>query len=155
MSDFDSTNQTLGAFVTSVYILGYAFGPLAWAPLSELYGRLPIYNTCNVLFLIFSIACAVANNLGALIAFRFFAGIAASCECTLEGGHMLALAKCIPGAITISSGTVADLYPVEKRGRAMASMIIGPLFGPAVGPVGKCSSAPDIRRWSTQSQRAK
>ncbi|OAG01087.1 putative MFS multidrug transporter, partial [Paraphaeosphaeria sporulosa] len=117
MSDFGSTNQTLGAFITSVYILGYAFGPLAWAPLSELYGRLPIYNICNILFLIFSIACAVANNLGALIAFRFFAGIAASC------------------AITISSGTVADLYPVEKRGKAMASMVLGPLFGPAVGPV--------------------
>ncbi|KAL1599839.1 hypothetical protein SLS60_007644 [Paraconiothyrium brasiliense] len=117
MSDFHSTNQTLGAFVTSVYILGYAFGPLAWAPLSELYGRLPIYNICNIIFLIFSIACAVANNLGALIAFRFFAGIAASC------------------AITNSSGTVADLYPVEKRGRAMSSMILGPLFGPAIGPV--------------------
>lgn len=39
------------------------------------------------------------------------------------------------GAITISSGTVADLYPVEKRGAAMASMVLGPLFGPAVGPV--------------------
>ncbi|KAF2450143.1 cycloheximide resistance protein [Karstenula rhodostoma CBS 690.94] len=117
MSNFGSTNQTLGPFVTSVYILGYAFGPLAWAPLSELYGRLPIYNICNILFLIFSIACSVAPNLGALIAFRFFAGIAASCP------------------ITISSGTVADLYPVEKRGKAMASMILGPLFGPAIGPV--------------------
>ncbi|KAL5400135.1 hypothetical protein PMIN03_000327 [Paraphaeosphaeria minitans] len=117
MSDFSSTNQTLSASVTSVYILGYAFGPLAWAPLSELYGRLPIYNICNILFLIFSIACAVANSLGALVAFRFFAGVAASC------------------AITISSGTVTDLYPVEKRGKAMTSMILGPLFGPAVGPV--------------------
>jgi MFS family permease len=87
MSDFNSTNQTLGAFVTSVYILGYAFGPLAWAPLSELYGRLLIYNICNVLFLIFSIACAVANNIGALVAFRFFAGIAASCEYNLENGY--------------------------------------------------------------------
>ncbi|KAF1968143.1 fluconazole resistance protein [Bimuria novae-zelandiae CBS 107.79] len=117
MDYFYSSNETLGAFVTSVYILGYTFGPLAWAPLSELYGRAPIYNLCNVIFLVFSIACAVANNIGALVAFRFFAGVAASC------------------AITISSGTVADLYPVEHRGKAMASMILGPLFGPAVGPV--------------------
>jgi MFS family permease len=80
MKSFGSTNETLGAFVTSVFILGYAFGPLAWAPLSELYGRAHIYNICNVLFLVFSIACAVANNMGTLIAFRFFAGIAASSE---------------------------------------------------------------------------
>lgn len=137
MSDFASTNQTLGAFVTSVYILGYAFGPLAWAPLSELYGRMPIYSICNVLFLIFSIACAVANNLGALIAFRFFAGIAASCQYHPERSQHIDQLNANTGAITISSGTVADLYPVEKRGKAMASMIMGPLFGPAVGPVGK------------------
>jgi MFS family permease len=93
MNHFDSTNETLGAFVTSVYILGYAFGPLAWAPLSELYGRAPIYNICNVIFLIFSVACAVANSLGALIAFRFFAGVAASCEWPyiISSNHSLTL----------------------------------------------------------------
>ncbi|KAJ4288985.1 hypothetical protein N0V90_011327 [Kalmusia sp. IMI 367209] len=128
MKAFGSTNETLGAFVTSVYILGYAFGPLAWAPLSEIYGRAPIYNICNVLFLIWSIACAVANNIGALVVFRFFSGIAASC------------------AITISSGTVADLYPVEQRGKAMAMMILGPLFGPAIGPVAGGYLA-DARGW--------
>lgn len=118
MATFHSTNQTVGAFVTSVYILGYAFGPLVIAPLSELYGRATVYSVCNFVFLIFSIACALANNLSALIVFRLFAGIAASCP------------------ITLGAGTVADMIPLEKRGRAIAFLIMGPLIGPTIGPLG-------------------
>ncbi|KAI4209151.1 MAG: hypothetical protein LQ351_007903 [Letrouitia transgressa] len=117
METFHSTNENLGAFVTSVYILGYAFGPLVIAPLSELYGRLVVYNVCNFIFLVFSIACAVANNLSALIVFRLLAGIAASCP------------------ITLGSGTIADIMPLEQRGKAMASYIMGPLVGPTFGPL--------------------
>ncbi|CZR54884.1 related to multidrug resistant protein [Phialocephala subalpina] len=117
MADFHSTNETLGAFVTSVYILGYAFGPLVIAPLSELYGRSIVYNTCNTIFLIFSIACAVANNLSSLIIFRLLAGIGASCP------------------ITLGAGTIADMIPLEKRGLAMALWIMGPLVGPTFGPL--------------------
>jgi hypothetical protein len=47
MATFHSTNETLGAFVTSVYLLGYSFGPLVIAPLSEIYGRAIVYNVCN------------------------------------------------------------------------------------------------------------
>ncbi|KAF2678778.1 MFS general substrate transporter [Lentithecium fluviatile CBS 122367] len=117
MATFHSSNETLGAFITSVYLLGYAFGPLVIAPLSELYGRSIIYNVCNVLFVIFTVACAVANNMGALIVFRLFAGIAAS------------------SPITLGAGTIADMVPVERRGLAMASWIMGPLIGPTVGPL--------------------
>ena len=121
MATFHSTNATLGAFVTSVYILGYAFGPLVIAPLSELYGRVIVYNVCNFIFLIFTIACALSNNLSALIVFRLLAGIAASCP------------------ITLGAGTIADMMPVEKRGKAMASWIMGPLIGPTVGPLSGCN----------------
>lgn len=117
METFQSTNETYGAFVTSVYVLGYAFGPLVIAPMSELYGRVIVYNVCNTFFLIFSIACAVANSLNSLIVFRLFAGIAASCP------------------MTLGAGTIADLMPLEKRGAAMACWIMGPLIGPTVGPL--------------------
>lgn len=118
MSTFHTTDATLGAFVTSVYLLGYATGPLVLAPLSEIHGRAIVYNCCNVFFLIFSIACAVANSLGSLIVFRLLAGIAASCP------------------VTIGAGTIADLIPLERRGLAMALWIMGPLLGPTVGPLG-------------------
>jgi MFS family permease len=120
MKTFNSNNETLGAFVTSVYLLGYSFGPLLIAPLSEIYGRAIVYNVCNTIFLIFSIACAVANSLNALIVFRLFAGIAASCP------------------ITIGAGSIADMVPLERRGLAMMFWIMGPLIGPTFGPLGGC-----------------
>lgn len=123
MKTFHSTNETLGAFVTSVYLIGYTFGPLLIAPLSELYGRAILYNVCNFVFLIFSIACALANNLGALIVFRLLAGIAASCP------------------FTLGAGSIADMIPLEKRGLAMTAWIMGPLIGPTFGPLGTCMLA--------------
>ncbi|KAF2658464.1 MFS general substrate transporter [Lophiostoma macrostomum CBS 122681] len=117
METFHSTDATLGAFVTSVYLLGYTSGPLVLAPLSELYGRQIVYNVCNLLFLIWTIACAVANNMAALIVFRLFSGIASSC------------------AITLGAGTIADMIVREKRGAAMALWLLGPLVGPTVGPL--------------------
>jgi MFS family permease len=44
MAEFHSTNIELGSFVVSIYVLGFAFGPMALAPLSELYGRMPIVS---------------------------------------------------------------------------------------------------------------
>ena len=76
-----------------------------------------MYHTCNVLFFIFTIGCAVAKNMGMLIAFRFLAGFAGV------------------AAVTCGSGTNADLMPVERRGRAMAFWALGSILGPIVGPV--------------------
>ena len=119
MKEFQSTNLELMSFVVSVYLLGYCFGPLLIAPVSELYGRLIVYNVCNVLYVVFTVACAVAPNLESLIVFRFFAGFAGSCP------------------LTIGAGSIADMFVQEQRGAAMASWSIGPLLGPVVGPVGK------------------
>jgi MFS family permease len=118
MKAFHSTNENLGAFITSVYLIGYCFGPLVIAPLSELYGRSIVYNVSNTFFLIWSVACAVANNESALIVFRLFSGIAASCP------------------VTLGAGSIADMVPLERRGLAMAAWIMGPLLGPVFGPLG-------------------
>ena len=129
MKEFDSTNDELASFVVSIYVLGYAFGPLALAPLSELYGRMPVYHVCNFLFLVFTIACAVASNLNMLIGFRFLAGLVGSCP------------------ITIGGGTIADMFVQQKRGGVMAIWALGPLMGPVIGPVagGYLSQAKDWR----------
>lgn len=39
VKDFEITSTELASFVVSVYLLGYCFGPLLIAPISELYGR--------------------------------------------------------------------------------------------------------------------
>lgn len=117
MADFNSSSPVLSSFVVSVYVLGFAFGPLLIAPWSEQSGRSIVYNVCNVLFVVFNIASALAPNLASLIVFRF-----------LDGAAGVAV-------ITCGSGTIADLIPLESRGRAMSLWSLGPLFGPIVGPV--------------------
>lgn len=117
MAEFNSTSNVTATFVVSIFVLGFAFGPLILAPLSELYGRVIVYNVCNVFFVLFTIGCALAQNMDMLLAFRFLAGFAGV------------------ATVTCGSGTVADLMPTEKRGGAMAMWALGPILGPIVGPV--------------------
>lgn len=117
MRDLGSDSPALAAFVVSVYILGFAFGPLLVAPLSEIYGRSPVYHACNLGFVAFLVACALAPSLDTLIFFRFLSGAFGSCPLTNGGG------------------SIADMIRQEKRGAAMATFSIGPLIGPIVGPV--------------------
>ena len=117
MKTFGATSNITAALVVSIYILGFAIGPLIVAPMSELVGRYQVYNVCNVLFVIFTVACAVSSNMNMLIAFRFLAGCAGS------------------SPVTIGGGTVADIFPRDQRAGAMAIWAMGPLLGPVIGPV--------------------
>lgn len=112
MKEFKSDNLELASFVVSVYVLGFAVGPLFFAPLSEIYGRLPVYHTCNFLFFACNIGCALAPNLNFLVGFRFLAGVFGSAPLTNGGG------------------TIADLVTQEKRGKAMSGFVMGPMIGP-------------------------
>jgi multidrug resistance protein len=117
MSEFGSDNSRLASLVISIYVFGLASGPLVVSPMSELYGRLWAYNVSNVLFIVFTVACAVSSKLGVLIAFRFLAGSAGS------------------AVLNIGGGTVGDLFVREERGKAMTLWTIGALLGPIAGPV--------------------
>ncbi|KAH6842627.1 general substrate transporter [Chaetomium sp. MPI-CAGE-AT-0009] len=117
LEEFHETSSVTSTFILSIYILGFAFGPLIVAPMSEIHGRSLLYNIGNVFFTIFSICTALSNSIGMLMAFRFLMGVAGS----------------VP--ITIGSGSIADMMPVEMRGRAMAAWALGPLLGPCIGPV--------------------
>ncbi|RGP81625.1 hypothetical protein FLONG3_225 [Fusarium longipes] len=117
MVEFGSRSPELASFCVSVYVLGFAAGPMLFAPLSEIYGRKIVYHCCNVGFIVFVIACAKAPTLSSLIAFRFLSGTFGSAP------------------ITNGGGTIADMIRQEKRGGAMAIFSIGPLLGPIIGPV--------------------
>ncbi|KAL8949780.1 MAG: hypothetical protein Q9222_004142 [Ikaeria aurantiellina] len=56
-------------------------------------------------------------TLAMLTGFRFLAGCAGS------------------AALTIGGGTIADVMPPEKRGKALSLFVLGPVAGPSLGPV--------------------
>jgi multidrug resistance protein len=116
-ADFHNTSQLLGSFAVSVYVLGFAVGPLILSPLSEIYGRRIVLNVANVVFCAFTLGCALAPNLGGLIAMRFLAGFAGS------------------ACLTLGTGVIADLFVPAQRGKAVALYSMGILFGPILGPI--------------------
>lgn len=93
------------------------FGPLFLAPLSEIFGRRVVLSAANWFFVVWQIGCALAKNIETLIVCRLFAGIGGS------------------ACITLGAGVVADLFPIEMRGRATSIWSMGPLIGPVIGPI--------------------
>lgn len=116
-NEFQVTNITKGAIPVSIFLLGYAVGPLFLSPFSEIYGRHIIMISASLFFCVWLIGCALAPSIETLIAFRFLCGIGGSASQTVGGA------------------TVADMFPVHERGRAMAVWILGPIMGPSVAPV--------------------
>ncbi|KAE8155095.1 major facilitator superfamily domain-containing protein [Aspergillus avenaceus] len=104
---------------SSLYIIGYASGPLIWAPLSELQGRrLPIIIGMFG-FGIFNIAVAVAKDLQTLMICRFFCGIFGS------------------SPLAVVAAVFSDIYDNRSRGVAIAifssTVFLGPLLAPFIG----------------------
>ncbi|RYP36920.1 hypothetical protein DL767_003168 [Monosporascus sp. MG133] len=117
MQDFGSTDEVLGSLAVSVYVLGWALGPLLLAPLSEVLGRLSVYSGSGVLYVGFTLGCALAPSVEVLVLFRFLAGAVGSTP------------------LTIGGGTISDVVAIERRGLALSLYMFGPILGPSVGPL--------------------
>ncbi|RAR11969.1 mfs general substrate transporter [Stemphylium lycopersici] len=114
---FNEYNEYKLILPTSMYLVGYACGPMLWGPLSESYGRKGTMVISFAFFTIFSIASAVAPNFSALVIFRLLVGVGGSC------------------AISVVGGICADIYHNPKyRGRSMAIFMAATTFGPILGP---------------------
>ena len=103
----------------SLYILGFAFGPLIFGPMSEVYGRTRPMLFGMLLFCIFQIPVAVAQNLETIFICRFLAGLFGSAP------------------LAIVSGMFVDFLEPIERGIATsvyaATLFCGPAAGPIVG----------------------
>lgn len=101
----------------SLYILGIAFGPMIFAPLSEIYGRKPGVLIPFFISGIFTFATAISYNVPSIIVCRFFAGFFA-------------------GAPIVSAGGVlADLWDPAHRGAAFALYACFVSSGASFGPI--------------------
>ncbi|GAA5877188.1 hypothetical protein JCM16303_006193 [Sporobolomyces ruberrimus] len=109
-------SQELATLGLSIFPLGFGLGPLFTAPLSEAFGRYPLYVVSAILYLVFFLPIALAPNIEAVIICRFIQGIAASTGSTLVGG------------------TVSDLFDSHNRGLGMAVFSICAFAGTGLGP---------------------
>lgn len=72
MKEYHVTNQPVATLGLTTYLFGLAFGCLALAPLSELYGRRPIYLVSLGVFALLILPCAMPSSLAEIIVVRFF-----------------------------------------------------------------------------------
>ncbi|KAJ5664458.1 hypothetical protein N7507_005189 [Penicillium longicatenatum] len=105
---------TLGV---SLFVLGFAVGPVLWAPMSELFGRQILFFVTYAALTAFNAGTAGAQNIYTLIILRFFAGAFGSSPLTNAGG------------------VIADMFPARQRGVAMSVFAAAPFLGPVLGPI--------------------
>ena len=107
-----SVVATLGLSMT---VLGFALGPMSLAPLSEYYGRSPIYIVSYGIYLFFVLGTALVKNLGGFLVLRFLSGWFA--------------------AVTIANfgGTIADLFDPHKTGKPMSLFLWAATVGSPLG----------------------
>ncbi|AEO63175.1 uncharacterized protein THITE_2043209, partial [Thermothielavioides terrestris NRRL 8126] len=104
----------------SLYLAGFVFGPLVWAPLSEApaFGRRRVLLAGAVLFVLASLAQAVVSGWAAFLALRFLAGVVGA------------------PPVSVFGGVLADVFPDEVvRGRIMMLWSTTTFVGPLVGPI--------------------
>ena len=76
--DFHITSSVETQLVLSIFVLAWGFGPLLLGPLSEMYGRVHVLQLSNCMYLVFNIACGIAQSKEQIIAFRFLSGFGGS-----------------------------------------------------------------------------
>ena len=101
----------------SLFVLGIALGPMFFSPLSEFYGRRPIYLVAWSMYVIWIIPEAVGQNIQTVLVGRFL--------CGFSGSTFLA----------VSGGTVSDLFSRDKLQAPMAIFSVAPFLGPVAGPI--------------------
>ncbi|KAK3333946.1 major facilitator superfamily domain-containing protein [Cercophora scortea] len=106
------TTKLIATIGLSMFVLGIAMGPF-WSPLAEFYGRRPIYLASFLLFTVWIIPSAVAQNIATMNVARFFQGLAGS------------------AFLSVSGGTVGDLFNRESMSLPMTIFSVAP-FDPVL-----------------------
>ena len=103
-------------WVVTAYLLAVAVSQPATGWAADRFGRRRIFLLSLSSFTIASLLCALAPNLTALVIFRVLQGL---------GGGALA---------PVGMAIVIELFPAQRRGRAMSTWGIASMAAPAIGP---------------------
>src|ERR1700691_3963045 len=107
----DEITWVLTSYITAAAIMT---APVGW--LAARFGRKYLFITCLIGFTIASMLCGAAQSLVQMVVFR-----------VIQGFFGAAL-------VPLSQSTMMDIYPIEKRGQAMAVWGMGVMVGPILGP---------------------
>ncbi|EHY59877.1 hypothetical protein HRR83_009313 [Exophiala dermatitidis] len=101
----------------SLFVFGLGLSPMILGPLSEFYGRRPIYILAYVFFTIWLIPCATSQNIQTMLIARFLDGFSGS------------------AFLSVAGGTVGDMFNRDQLQAPMMVYTASPFIGPGVGPI--------------------
>lgn len=108
-------SASTSALLVTIWELGEAAGPLLIAPLSEVFGRYPVMNGCNIVFIIATFLAAGSQSTNLLISARWLTGFAVASN-------------------VLNPSIIGDMFESDQRGSAMSLISLAPLIGGAIGP---------------------
>ena len=100
----------------SLYILGFAFGPLLWGPVSEIWGRKWSMEPAMFCLGLFSIGTATSTSAASILVTRFFGGVFGSAP------------------VSNVSAALGDVWAPRARGIAVTFYALAVVGGPTLGP---------------------
>ncbi|KAJ7487470.1 MFS general substrate transporter [Mycena galericulata] len=109
-------SEELATLAISLFVAGYCVGPLLWGPLSEQYGRRPLFIYPFAVYTLFQVGAALSKNGASILVFRFLGGVFAA------------------SPLSNSGAILADIWDSNERGKAMAMFTLAPFAGPTLGP---------------------
>lgn len=101
----------------SLFVFGLGTSPMILGPLSEFYGRRPIYILAYIFFTIWLIPCATAQNIQTMLVARFLDGLSGS------------------AFLSVAGGTVGDMFTRDRLQAPMMVYTASPFIGPGLGPI--------------------
>ncbi|KAG9522882.1 MFS multidrug transporter-like protein, partial [Aureobasidium melanogenum] len=111
------TTESTTQMTLSIYVLSFAFGPMVLAPMTEVFGRKPVWLVSGCFYVLWNTVCGFSHSNGLMIASRFFAGLGASAE------------------FAVTNPVLSDCWLSEQRGHSFSISTFIPLLGPAIGPI--------------------
>ncbi|KZT71137.1 MFS general substrate transporter [Daedalea quercina L-15889] len=110
-------SEELATLTITLFIFGYCVGPLFWGPLSEQYGRRPVFLVSFPVYICFTFGCALSRNTTSIMIFRLLCGVFAAAPMSNSGA------------------LISDIWDAQTRGKALSLFIIAPFMAPAWGTI--------------------
>ena len=116
IAEYTGVSPEVATLALSLYVLGFAFGPLLWGPISEVWGRK--WGILPAMFClgIFSIGTATSRTPAAIFITRFLGGVFGSAP------------------VSNVSAALGDIWEPRTRGTAVTFYALCVMGGPALGP---------------------
>jgi len=116
IAEYLGISEEVTILVISLYVIGFAVGPVFWAPISEIWGRRWSLLPPSLGLALFSIGTATSKNAQSIFVTRFLAGVCGSAPVSNVGAAL------------------GDIWSAKSRGTAVAFYAVAVVGGPTIGP---------------------